>query len=68
MSKISMFKPSAQVPLDFVTAYENFIGETETEFIESILYKLARDFYNTGYQMGRHDENLMNKTHITNNC
>ena len=53
---IELFKPSNRVPPDFADAYDRFIGETETECVERLLHKLAKDFYSAGYERERFDE------------
>lgn len=64
-SNLRLIKGFGNDPPDFATAYDNFIGETETECIEGILCKLAKGFYNAGYRMGRLDEREGIKDRIT---
>lgn len=59
-------------PENSLTAYDNFIGESITEFLETFICCLAKDFFEADYQKGLHDErmqqkNVNNATCIHNN-
>lgn len=62
MSKIVPFsfqdknKLQTHQPENFLTVYDNFIGESTTEFLETFIRCLAKDFFEAGYQKGLHDE------------
>ena len=46
-------QPNKQIPQDFDSAYDAFIGSSSTEEIEILLIDLAKRFYNAGYYAGQ---------------
>lgn len=53
---ISRKKEAKHEPKDFAVSYDEFIGESTTEYIEAFIRDLAKRFFTAGYEKGQYDE------------